>query len=178
MKRMLIVLFFALFTPLLAGIYGIIHDQITYTLSSEYFNHFRFIQFGFVDLGADVNFEHPRWEVAKVGFLATWWVGIPIGVVLGLLGLIHKRDDRMFWVTFRAIGIALLIAMITGLIGLLYGELFVDLYSISFYLPQDLEDPETYHAVSTMHNMGYLGGSLGLIGGALYSIRQELKQRR
>ena len=177
MKRLLIVLFFVLVTPLLAGIYGIIHDQITYTLSPEYFNHYRFIQFGFADLGADINFEYPRLEVAKVGFIATWWVGVPIGIVLGLLGLIHKRDDRMFWVTLRAIGITLLIAMITGLIGLIYGELFVDMHAISWYLPQDLENPETYHAVGMMHNMGYLGGSLGLIGGILYSVRQERKGR-
>jgi hypothetical protein len=35
------------FTIIIAGLYGIIHDQITYSISPEYFTKFKYRQFGF-----------------------------------------------------------------------------------------------------------------------------------
>ena len=55
---------------LLAGIYGSLHDQVTYSISSEYFTIFKFDQFGFQDWGNN----NPRLTTAIIGFLATWWV--------------------------------------------------------------------------------------------------------
>lgn len=53
-----------------AGIYGIVHDQITYTISPEYFTKLKFDQFHYADIGLS-----DRVFVAAIGFLATWWVG-------------------------------------------------------------------------------------------------------
>src|SRR5690349_25031334 len=55
---------------LLAGCYGIVHDQITYSISEEYFTRLKVIQFRYADFGFP-----PRVLVAEIGFLATWWVG-------------------------------------------------------------------------------------------------------
>ena len=57
---------------ILAGIYGIIHDQITYSISPEYFTKFKYQQFGF----DPAWFGGHRQTVAVIGFLATWWMGI------------------------------------------------------------------------------------------------------
>ena len=68
---------FLLFLPaamLAAGLFGVLHDQISYTVSDEYFTKFKFIQFGLRDA-----FLSERVQVALVGFLASWWMGIPLG---------------------------------------------------------------------------------------------------
>ena len=72
-----------LITPIIAGCYGVIHDQITYTISNEYFTKYKFDQFG---VGPAVPY---RLGVSYVGWMATWWMGIPLGIILGLIGLIH-----------------------------------------------------------------------------------------
>src|SRR4051812_43372696 len=59
---------------LIAGAYGILHDQVTYTLSEEYFTKFKAVQFRWADLGWP-----RRVFVSEVGFLATWWVGFIAG---------------------------------------------------------------------------------------------------
>ena len=67
---------------LIAGIYGIIHDQITYRLSESYFTEFKFHQFASNDPRSlfTPNFAYAdRIFVAVIGFLATWWVGLFAG---------------------------------------------------------------------------------------------------
>ena len=61
---------YAVIGGLLAGMYGILHDQITYSISPEYFTHLKFDQFHYANFGLP-----QRVFVAEIGFLATWWVG-------------------------------------------------------------------------------------------------------
>jgi hypothetical protein len=61
---------YALLGGLGAGIYGILHDQITYSISPEYFTRLKFHQFHYANFGLPT-----RIFVGEVGFLATWWVG-------------------------------------------------------------------------------------------------------
>ena len=51
---------------------GSIHDQVTYSISPEYFTKFKYQQFGF----DPAWFGGHRQTVAVIGFLATWWMGI------------------------------------------------------------------------------------------------------
>ena len=71
------VLGFTVLGALLAGGYGVIHDQITFTIVPEYFHNFKFYQFSYADLGLG-----DRVFVGCVGFLATWWVGLIVGWIL------------------------------------------------------------------------------------------------
>src|SRR5215210_7232804 len=68
----------ALIGALTAGLYGIVHDQITFTISPEYFTKLKFKQFQYADFGFS-----DRLFVAVIGFLATWWVGLFVGWVFG-----------------------------------------------------------------------------------------------
>ncbi|MFT6321394.1 MAG: hypothetical protein ACJAT4_002324 [Granulosicoccus sp.] len=43
MNKFLAFLLILILAPVLAGIYGIIYDQITYTISPEYYIKFKFI---------------------------------------------------------------------------------------------------------------------------------------
>src|SRR5512137_2235558 len=61
----------ALIGALVAGGYGVLHDQVTYSIAPEYFTNLKFKQFHFANLGLG-----DRVFVSAVGFLATWWVGL------------------------------------------------------------------------------------------------------
>src|ERR1043166_5997270 len=56
---------YALLGALLAGTYGVVHDQVTYSISAEYFTRLKFSQFQRADFGFP-----PRVFVAEIGFLA------------------------------------------------------------------------------------------------------------
>jgi hypothetical protein len=51
----------------IAGVYGIFHDQITYTISFEYYTLFKFEQFGMNEWGISSE----RVKAGIVGFLAS-----------------------------------------------------------------------------------------------------------
>ena len=73
MRKLLIYVLLVFLAVVLAGLYGIAHNQISYTVSPEYFTKFKFQQFGFVDMPLP-----ERVRASMVGFLASWWMGIPI----------------------------------------------------------------------------------------------------
>lgn len=164
-----------LLAPMIGGLYGILHDQLTYTISPEYYTKFKFYQFGLMDSGNEAIFPNPRLQVAQVGFLATWWMGLPIGLILGLIGLVHENSKQMFRVTLRAILLTVLVAFATGLLGLAYGKFYLADTGVDWWLPDNLIDRKNFIAVGSMHNFSYLGGLTGLITGVIYSLRQNRK---
>src|SRR5713226_9438669 len=85
LKRLLVYGLLVVLAVLVAGLYGVVHNQISYTVSPEYFTKFKFRQFGLVDTPLP-----GRVRASMVGFLASWWIGIPIGVLVGAAGFIHK----------------------------------------------------------------------------------------
>jgi hypothetical protein len=164
---------------LLAGVYGSLHDQLTYTISPEYYTKFKFYQFGLAESGSEAILPNPRIAVSVVGLLATWWMGIPIGIILGLVGLIHRDWRTMFSVTFKAFILAIVVAFVTGLVGLLYGHVYLADKSrielANWYIPDNLVDFGSFIKVGSMHNFSYAGGLTGLIAGVSYTIIQRRK---
>lgn len=63
-----------LFSMTAAVFYGIIHDQITARICVEYFT-----------IGHPPLFStnSPTWLALGWGVVATWWVGLPLGILLG-----------------------------------------------------------------------------------------------
>ncbi len=177
MKKFLTLLLIIFLSCMIAGIYGILHDQLTYTISPEYYTEFKFDQFGIM-----VTEGHERSSAALVGFLATWWMGLIIGTLLALVGLIHKTSKAMLVVTMRALLITLAIAAITGLMGLVYGKLFLVGQPIEnfegWYIPYTIKDIDSFIMVGSMHNFSYLGGVIGLVAGIAYSVRMNKRKDR
>lgn len=173
MKKLLTLIALVTIACLLGGVYGILHDQLTYSISNEYYTKFKFYQFGLSYVGNEAIFPNPRIEVSVVGFLASWWMGIPIGAGLGLIGLIHDDWKSMLRITLKAFLITLLIAFTTGLIGLAYGYFYLaDQPRTDFQnwiIPDNLVDFKHFIMVGSMHNFSYLGGLVGLFGGFIYS---------
>ena len=164
-----------------------VHDQITYTISNEYYTKFKFIQFGLENWGMgenvgtpeipEIKLWNPRLGTSIVGFLATWWVGTIIGIVLGLIGLIHKNGKEMFQITMKASFITIGIALIVGIIGLIYGKLALANNPPNWFLPDNLINRTNFIMVGAMHNFSYLGGLIGMIISVIYSIRKKKKNK-
>jgi hypothetical protein len=166
-KKVGVLILTIILTPILAGLYGALHDQISYTISPEYFTKFKFEQFGL-----DVNwFRGERQTAAVVGIMATWWTGIFIGIGHGLTGLMHKDYKQMSRVIFKASMITIGVAMVIGLLGLVYGKLFLNGENLDWAFPENLIDKPNFISVGSMHNFSYLGGLLGLIVGIIYQVR-------
>ena len=181
MNKLIALILLLIIAPILGGVYGIVHDQITYTISNEYYSKFKFIQFGLDNWGMgenigtettpEIKLNNPRIGAAIVGFLATWWVGMIIGIILGLIGLIHRNGKEMFKITMRATLITIGIALIVGIIGLIYGKLFLASNPPNWFLPENLINRTNFIMVGSMHNFSYLGGLIGMIVSVTYSIQ-------
>jgi hypothetical protein len=70
--------------------YGILNDQITATLSPEYFSVFKLRQYTPVFERIGMTDEPTRAQAVVIGALATWWYGLFLGVVLGFSGLVGR----------------------------------------------------------------------------------------
>ena len=167
--------------PLIAGVYGISHDQITYSISSEYFTHFKFIQFNI-----DENLrESERLAAAIVGFLSTWWVGVILAIPLGLIGF-----RKMDFITYRksriqSIKILFLVAIIFGVIGYIVGLIYTssmtdwpmnvgarpgNVSKLTNSLLQ-IKYWDNFMVVGTIHNFSYFGVLVGLLVALIQQFR-------
>jgi hypothetical protein len=154
---------------LLAGLYGILHDLITYSISPEYFTKFKYVQFGF----EPAWFGGHRQTVAVIGFLATWWTGIFIALGLGLTALIFRDHKTMRKAIQKAIGVTFCFAVAAGIFGFFYGKFVLTKTGVDWWLPEKLIDKNAFITVGSIHNFSYLGGLLGLTAGIYYMIRQN-----
>lgn len=146
---------------IITSLYGIAHNQISYTVAPEYFTKFKFPQFRLL--------ESPlpeRVRASLIGFYASWWMGLPIGILIGAAGFIHRGARRMFSVSFKALLLAAGFTLLFGLCGLLYGYVRTTHIDVSQYrswfIPDDVTDLRRFLCAGYMHNASYLGGVLAI----------------
>ena len=141
---------------IIAGCYGVLHDQVTYSIGSEYFTKLKFKQFHFANFGLG-----DRVFAGCIGFLATWWVGFIVAWFLGRR-LLPGQDRavacrKIAW----AIGIVFVSVMTSGIGGYLYGVWRGPDADYSAWMPAirefQVEDTYSFVHVAYIHNAGYLG---------------------
>ncbi|MDG1333850.1 MAG: hypothetical protein P8P74_16045 [Crocinitomicaceae bacterium] len=151
--------------PIVSGVYGIFHDQITYSISPEYFTHFKFNQFKI-----DQNLrDSERLAAALVGFLATWWIGIPLAVILGIVPYKKLDPTQYRLVMIQSVKVVFITAVILGVVGYLVGLYVASKYAdwpMNFSGPIDvtqIKNWDNFWVVGTIHNFSYIGALVGLI---------------
>ena len=153
---------YALLGSLVAGFYGVIHDQITYSISPEYFTRLKFAQFRYADFGLPA-----RCFVAEIGFLATWWVGFIAGWFLARMAVPKWPPVEARACILRGFGIILACAITASLLGLGLGLLRGPSADYSnwqeFVTLRGVTELPSFVRVAYIHNASYLGGFIGLI---------------
>ncbi|REJ66312.1 MAG: hypothetical protein DWQ31_14660 [Planctomycetota bacterium] len=95
-----------------AVVYGVLHDQVTVRISLEYFT------IGHASLFATRN---PTWLACLWGLVATWWVGVLLGVPLAAAARWRRWPRREPHSLVRPLlilmGCAALLAIAAGLVG-------------------------------------------------------------
>jgi hypothetical protein len=170
MKKIGLLLQTIFISTILVASYGAIHDQVTYSISPEYFTVYKFDQFGFLEWGNN----NPRLTTALIGVLATWWAGLYIGIFQGLVGLIHPNNKLMFKYTINAIFIILGVTVLFGVFGYIEGKLDTATYQNCCF-PYEIKDEESYKIVGSIHDYGYAGGEIGAYIGVVYQIIMRRK---
>jgi hypothetical protein len=151
-----------------AGAYGVLHDQMSWSISPEYFTKLKFTQFAWADVGLS-----PRAYASEVGFLASWWVGMIAGWVLCRVGFGDSPSRRE---VVRAFAIVLGIAAICGVAGGLLGLAAArnDLTEWDGWrLNLGLRDLHAFVVVAWLHWASYLGAATGLVVATLDARRRR-----
>jgi hypothetical protein len=160
----------ALLGGLLAGCYGILHDQITYSMSNEYFTRLKFMQFHYANFGLP-----PRMFVAEIGFLASWWVGLFAAWFIARLTVPTMPKAMAFRLSLRGLLIIFAFAFSGSIIGGILGALHGLDYSAWDGIASTLGiiDLPGFVRVAYVHNATYLGGFIGLIAALIYVQRRQ-----
>jgi hypothetical protein len=161
-KQLLVYVLIVILAVCAAGLYGVAHNQVSYTVAPEYFTKFKFPRFGFTDASVP-----ERVRASMVGFLASWWMGIPIGLLVGAAGFIHRGHRRMLRVSLWSLLVTVGFTLLFGLCGLLYGYVQTQHIEVAEYrgwfIPEDVTDLRRFLCAGYMHNSSYLGGVLAIL---------------
>ncbi len=142
---------------LAAGCYGAIHNQISWTVSPDYFLAFKFDQFRFP----------PEWRhrsgASLVGFLAAWWTGIAIGPALFYSACYRQGDCPRFHTLLRGMAIIITIAVLCGAASLLVGYFTAFAQDERFWIPPDVIDRAAFQRAGLLHDTSYAAAALGTL---------------
>ncbi len=150
--------------------YGIAHDQVTARVCVEYFTvgHVRLIES-----------ESPTILGLFWGVVATWWVGLPLGLLLATAARLGKRPtltatdltQPLRWLLVIMYGCAL----VSGIVGFCLAQ--QDLIRLSGALAERV--PETQHARfladAWAHSASY---GTGLVGGVVLALKTFRRRGR
>ncbi len=161
---------------LIAGAYGVLHDQVTYTLSPEYFTQFKSEQFAWADFGWPI-----RVYVSEIGFMATWWVGFVAGWFLARLSVPYHPGPTAWRQCLSGFAVVFLFALVGDGVGAWLGWRRMqeqDLGEwVSFARLYGVKDIPRFVWVAFIHNASYLGGLVGLIAALILAARASRKVR-
>lgn len=149
-----------------AGVYGALHNQISYTVSPEYFTKFKFHQFDLIHFQGRIG-------AAIVGWNAAWWMGAIVGIILIPVGMLIPGCKNYFWSMMFAFGVVAATTFLFGIFALLIASISVDPDTVGEFTRYNNEivDDAAFARAGAMHNFSYLGGLVGIITGGITVLR-------
>jgi hypothetical protein len=137
-------------------LYGILHDQVTARICVEYFT---------VGHPPVFHTENPTLLGIGWGTIATWWVGVILGIPVAAAARLGSRPKRSavsllhpMFVLFFCVGVFALIAGVVGYAAAINGWVGLGPYFRN-NLPPEKHVPFLVDLFA--HNASYLGGFLG-----------------
>ncbi len=167
-----------------AVLYGILNDQVTITLSPEYFTVFKRQQFGLLLEAMGLMDAPPRLQAMAIGTAATWWFGLFLGVIVSLFGTLGRAPSLTTRGFIRVIGLVLAVA---AMISVLFGAAG---YVLAPRIPgfgtasivenwpflHGIREQRRAFAVGFWHDEAYLGGVVGTVVACVYVRRWRRRQ--
>ena len=157
------------FACLLAGLFGALHNQISFTISHEYFTRFKFIQFRIPST------VPPRVGASIVGWLAAWWMGAPLATLL--LPIIHRtsQPNQLTHRTTKAFAMVVVVAASASLLGLMLAMVTGDAETIELLSRYGIaiDDDLEFARAGTMHNFSYLGAAVGCLAAIFWLLKSR-----
>ena len=177
-RKILTIFLVAAMASVIAGIYGVINDQITFSISSEYYTKYRFLQYNLVQVEGDSRIIYPRILVVLVTFLSTWWFPLISGLIIIIFNLIQNTWKMLLKTSVLAMLISILITVFSAIIGFMLGSLIIRklpkyYFADWCFIPDKLNDYENYITAGTMDVFNSFGGFLGLIVAIFYSYKKR-----
>jgi len=152
----------ALISALLAGLYGALHDQVTFTISSEYFLNLKYQQFQYLNFNLN-----DRIRVSIIGFLATWWVGLFFGWFLARWYLPHCSETvankKIIKSGFTILVMSVLFATTGSGFVFLKGESIDHSSWLAITNAYDIQNISAFIHVAYIHNCSYAGALFGFV---------------
>jgi len=145
-----------LLSVLAAIVYGIVHDQVTARICVEYFT-----------IGHPPVFhtDSPTLLGLGWGVIATWWVGLFLGVPLAIAARAGRRPKRSVEQLVRPIGVLLACMAVTALLAGLTGHVLARRGAIVLTGPLNQLVPREKHVAFLTdlwaHSASYLAGFIG-----------------
>lgn len=156
--------------------YGVVNDQITCTISPEYFLYGKEL---FRKIGESPTAGRLRWEAAKVGLMATWSAGLIFGVALLLAnnpwrGRARLRNRELVKLLAVIPLVAAACGAALGFVGYCGG---LTRWQSDFVVmvEADVYRPYRFMATWGVHLGGYIGGLLGTAGAVAVVLRRRIK---
>ncbi len=150
----------------LAGMYGACHDQVSYSISPEYFTKVKFRQFFYADFGLP-----ERVFAAEVGFLAAGGVGLIAGWLLARAGLAELSLNSQRHHVVKAFAIVAVVGALTGFVGAVLGAAAAERDLSGWQSWQEtvgIQDLRAFVIVAYLHWGSYVGAMLGVLGALIY----------
>ena len=153
-----------------AVVYGILHDQITARVCVEYFT---------IGHPPIFNTESPTLLAVGWGFIATWWIGLLLGIPAALVSRLGSRPKIDAVQLFRPI---IFLLMIMGRVSILAG--FVGYFiatagGVWLMEPLASQVPVDKHHVFLADLWAHLAAyGVGFLGGTILCVRIYFKRRQ
>ncbi|MFI5204037.1 MAG: hypothetical protein ACHQF2_06025 [Flavobacteriales bacterium] len=144
------------FSVLMAIMYGILHDMVTAHICVEYFT---------IGHPKIIESESPFVLALTWGTIATWWVGLPMGILIALFSRLGKRPKLelapVMKLVFKLMSVMFVLALLAGIIGFILAENSM-IHLISHLAERMGESVHTnFLAVAWAHMASYISGIIG-----------------
>lgn len=162
----------AVLGAVLAGAYGSLHDEITYSISHEYFASLKFPQFCYLDFGLP-----PKAYVAEIGFVAAACAGFFAGWFLARVTVPASPPRAALRRTFHGL-LAVWICSFAAsalayLVGISRGPHPHYAAWGALEATAGILDLPGFVRVAYIHNASYIGALIGLVAAVLWLRRTK-----
>lgn len=158
MIRILIFIILILAGVLISCIFGIVHDQLTYLISPDFYTKIRFPQY-------NIDSNAAQWGVTVVAIYSSWKIGFIFSIIITAMGAIHNHTKKFIKHTLQAYLVVVTTTTIFGILGYILELSKKDLDNVNFI------------RVQSIHNFTYIGGIIGMFLGLCWHFYRHKKNR-